>query len=128
MFPSEHLSFQDYQFSSSSLEIGSRQDTVSIDLLKPVLGPPRCVLPPTSALVSPPMVQVPGLNPFRNFLPRSAPSLRKSGRSPRARPWSWPPVLGSIPASSPVLEAVYVRRTFGWRSFAYSYLYTIRSS
>ena len=97
----------------SSLEIGSSKDTVSIDWLKPVLGPvlgsqqPPWSGPPTSSiLVSPPMVQDPGLNPFGEFLPSSAPSLRRRGRPPRARPWSQPPVLGSVPAPGPLLEAV----------------------
>ena len=66
----------------------------------------------SSALVSPPMVQDPGLNPFGEFLPRSAPSLWRGSRPPRARLWSWPPVLGLVPAPGPLLEAVsaHVRR------------------
>ena len=82
-------------------------------MTQPILGPvldlqhpPRRGQPPTSALVSPPVVQDLGLNLFGEFLPRSAISLQKSGRPPRACPWSWPPVLGSVPAPGPVLEAV----------------------
>ena len=86
--PYRVLSHQDKIF---SLGIGSRQDTVSIDELKPVLGPvlgpqqpPWLGRAPSSALISPPLVQDPGLNPFGEFLSRSAPSLRRSSRLPRA--------------------------------------------
>ena len=54
----------------------------------------------------PPVVQDPGLIPLGDFLPRSAPSLQRSGRSPRACPYSWPSVLGTVPALDPVLETV----------------------
>ena len=49
-------------------------------LLFKAAGGDCLVEPPTSALVSPSMVQGPGLNPFGDFLPKSAPSLRSSGR------------------------------------------------
>ena len=108
--PYRVISCQDKLF---SLEIGPRQDTVSIDLLKPVLGPvlhpqqpPRHGRPPTSALVLLPGVQEPGLNPFGDILPRSAPSLPRSSRPCWARPWSRPPDLGSFPALGPVLDTV----------------------
>ena len=104
------LSRQDKFF---SLEIGSKQDTVSIDLLKLVLGPvlcpqqpPRDGRPPSSALVSLPMVQDPGLNPFGEFLPRSAPTLWRGSRPPKGCPWSRPPDLGLITAPTPLLEDV----------------------
>ena len=108
--PYRVLSCQDKFF---SLEIGFRQDNVSVDQLKPVLGPvlnpqqpPQHGLPLSSALVSPPVLQDPGLNPFKEFLPRSAPSLQSSSRPPWACPWSWPPVLDLVPALCSVLEAV----------------------
>ena len=59
-----------------SLEIGSRQDMVSIDCLKPVL---------------------PVLNPQQ-------PPRR--GQPPTTHPPSRSPVLGTVPALGPVLEAV----------------------
>ena len=96
-----------------SLAFGSKQGAVSIDQLKPVLGPvlspqqpPQRGWPNFSTLVSSPMVWDPGLNPFREFLPRSAPSLQRGSRPPRARPWSQPPVLSLVPAPGPLLEAV----------------------
>ena len=94
-----------------SLEIGFKQDTVSIDRLKPVLGPvlcphqpPRQGWPPVSILVPPPMVQDPGLNPFKDILPRSASKLRRGYRPHRGCPRFWPPYLGLVPAPAPLLE------------------------
>ena len=50
------------------------------------------------------MVQDPGLKPFGEFLPTSAPSLRRGSRPPKARPQSWPPDISSVPAPGPLLE------------------------
>ena len=110
------LSRQDKFF---SLEIGSKQDTVSIDRLKSVLGPvlcpqqpPRQGRPPSSTLVSLPMVQDPCPNPLKDIMPRSAPTLRRGSRPPRGRPWSGPPDLSFVPSPTSLLEDVsaHVRR------------------
>ena len=104
----EVLSHQDKFF---SLEIGSKQDTVSIDRLKPVLGPVLCPQqppwrgrPPASTSVPLPMVRDPGLNPFKDILPRSTPKLQRGSRPPRGRPQFQPPDLGLLPAPAPLLE------------------------
>ena len=43
---------------------------------------------------------------LKSFQGVSAPSLWKGSRPPRARPWSWPPVLGSVLAPGLLLETV----------------------
>ena len=94
-----------------SLEIGSKQDTVSINCLKLVLRPvlcpqqpPRQGWPPSSTLVSPPLVRDPGLNPLKDLLPRSAPKSRRGYRPPRGRLRFRPPDLSLVPAPDPLLE------------------------
>ena len=73
------------------------------------------------------MVQDPGLNPFGDFLPISAPSLRKSGGPSGAYPRSQPPDFGLVPAPLPVLETVSAPVLKNTRRLAQGVLPTLSS-
>ena len=70
----------------------------------------------------PPMVQDPGLNPFMDILPRSAPKLGRGYRPPKGHPRSRPPDISLVPAPTPLLEVASAPE-----NFANSFFYTITS-